>query len=112
MKGELTLKEWTREAVTISELRINGRIASDEGGYHLYWPLSGAKFQYSGQDLLVQITSEAQVFPIYMAVLVDRKPVWAVDGIKSIGHTVPTEVEMEQAVAVVAVANESMDAQV
>ena len=75
MKGELTLKEWTREAVTISELRINGRIASDEGGYHLYWPLSGAKFQYSGQDLLVQITSETQVFPIYMAILVDRKPV-------------------------------------
>ena len=69
------MEEWTRKAVTISELRVTGRMISDESGYHLYWPLSGAKFLYTGHNLMVQFKADYHVFPIYIAVLVDRKPV-------------------------------------
>ncbi|MBQ9008940.1 MAG: hypothetical protein IJ088_06380 [Clostridia bacterium] len=69
------MEEWTREALTIPELRITGRINTDPNGYHLYWPLSGAKFQYTGQNLMVRLTSDYHAFPVYMAVLADGKPV-------------------------------------
>ena len=38
------------------------------------------------------------------------KAVWAVEGVITVGHAVPAEVEMEHAVAIVSVANEGMRA--